>query len=187
MQASSVSARKKGFKYIADMLNVPQSEELDTRIKMVMVILQAWPCPWLLVFDNCRDRSDNEDIMTELVDYMPKSEQGSILITRSMRSMQSIGGDVVQGVVMMPELTLREAVAFLLSRSMVEETDDNYKAGVKLALALEKRPRALKQAGEYIGKHKLNISEYLKMFCEGDQRTVAKQFDYRSGYLENPS
>lgn len=177
VQASSVSAREKGFKRIADMLNVPTREPLETRINIVMAILQAWPYPWLLVFDNYRCTSAHAAIMKDLGKYMPKSEQGSILITRNVEDMRRMGEDFeLEGTVVIPELRLGDAVELLLSSSRVYETDENHEQGMKLALALEKRPRALMQAGTYIRRHNVSIAAYHELFKERDPKTVAKLF-----------
>ena len=166
IKASSTASIEKGFRTIADKFNIQKGDPPEVRLKMVMAVLSAWPCPWLLVFDNYND----EDLAL-LEPYMPDGPHSSFLITRKVEKMKQGGSDTT---IYLPDLRLQDAVDLLLTRSAVAQTDENYEQGVKLAVALEKVPRAIMQAGTYIKKHKLTIAAYLTLFQEGDRGTAAR-------------
>jgi hypothetical protein len=177
IKASSITSIEKGFRAIADKFNIPKSEPPEARLKIVMAILSAWPCPWLLVFDNF-DNFNGEDV-ARLEPYMPGGPQASFLVTRKVENIKQGESDRT---VYLPDLRLQDAVELLHQRSAVAQTDENYEQGVKLAMALEKIPRAIMQAATYIKKHKITIATYLRMFQDGDTRTVAKFiYEIRTG------
>jgi hypothetical protein len=173
IKASSTASIKKVFKSIADRFNIPKSEPPEARLKTSMAVLTAWPCPWLLVFDNYNGDTVEQDLRP----YMPNGEQGSFLITRKCSDAESGIKAGRATTVYLPNLRLQDTVDLLLKRSAVGYTDENYEQGVKLAIALEKVPRAIMQAGTFIKKYKVPIVDYLKMFQEGDERTAARFFN----------
>lgn len=166
IKASSTTSIQKCFRVIADRFNIPKSDTAEARLQTVKAVLSAWPCPWLLVFDNYND----EDLAC-LEPYMPEGPQAFFLITRKVDSMKARGSETT---VYLPGLRLQDAVDLLLTRSAVPPSDQNYEQGVRLAVALEKVPRAVMEAATYIKKHKLTIAAYLSMLQGGDSRTPAR-------------
>jgi hypothetical protein len=166
IKSSTTALIEKSFRAIADKFNVPKSDPPEARLKTVMAILSAWPCPWLLVFDNY-----NDEDLARLEPYMPDSPQASFLVTRKLENMKQGTSDTT---VYLPDLRLQDAVELLLRRSAAAQTDENYEQGVQLAVALEKVPSVIMQAGAYIKKQKITIAAYLRMLRDGDPRTAAR-------------
>jgi hypothetical protein len=165
IKGSSTTSIEKDFRAIADKFNIPKTDPPEARLKTVKAILSAWPTTWLLVFDNY-----NHEDLARLEPYMPDGPQASFLVTRKAENMKPRG---LETTVYLPELRLQDAVDLLLTLSAVAQSDENYEQGVRLAVALEKIPRAIMQAGTYIKKHKITIAAYLRMFQDGDSRTAA--------------
>ncbi|KAH9203869.1 hypothetical protein DL95DRAFT_472004 [Leptodontidium sp. 2 PMI_412] len=170
VKASSVSALEKSFKAISNKLNVSQSDPMETRIKITMSILKAWPCPWLMVFDNYK----GQELTKDLGSYMPNSEQGAYLLTRKPEDLTLAEKS---SAIHLPDLQLQDALELLLNRSAVERNDENYEQGLRLVRALEKIPRVIMQVGSYVKKHKVSFAEYYRMLQEQDSRSVAAVVD----------
>jgi hypothetical protein len=170
VKASSANSVEKSFKAIANNLNVAQNGPMEARIKTTMSILTAWPCPWLMVFDNYR----GHDPSKELGCYMPNSEQGSYLLTRKLEDLTLAEKS---SAVYLPDLQLQEALELLLNRGTVEKNDENFVQGVKLVQALGKIPRIIMQVGSYIKRSKISFAEYHRMLQQSDRRSVAALFD----------
>jgi hypothetical protein len=170
VKASSVNAVEKSFKAIANKLNVAQSDPMEARIKTTMSTLTAWPCPWLMVFDNYNGHDPSKDLGC----YMPNSEQGSYLLIRKLEDLTPAEKG---SAIYLPDLGLQEALELLLNRSAVEKNDENLVQGLKLARALGKIPRIIMQVGSYIKRQKISFAEYHRMLQQSDYRSVAALLD----------
>lgn len=145
------------------MLNVNAHESLAIRIKITMGVLKAWPCRWLMVFNNDLGR----DAKSGIRNYMPESEQGAYLITRNFEEARQ------RKVVRLPDLGLLDVVELLMMRSGAERSDENYEQGIKLVKKLEKIPRLVMQVGLYIRKSKISFAELVE---RGDEPLSARPF-----------
>jgi hypothetical protein len=170
VKASSAKAVEKSFKAISSKLNVAQDDPIEAKIQTTMSILKAWPCPWLMVFDNY----NGNDPFKELGCYMPDSEQGSYLLTRKVEHLTPAEKS---SAIYLPELQLQEALELLYNRSAVKRNDLSFVQGINLVQALGKIPRVIMQVGLYIRKRKLSFDEYYRMFQQSDRKAVATLFD----------
>jgi len=166
VKAASTTSIEKGLNGIAETFNISKEDPAESKLGTLKAILSAWPYPYLLVFDNYNSGDSIRDLET----YIPSGPQGSVLFTRKSPGLKAVSQDTT---VHLPALRLQDAVELLLKRSAVAQTDKNYEQGVKLALALNKIPRAILQAGSYIKKHRITMHAYLNMLEKGDARTVA--------------
>lgn len=153
---------QKSFNTIANRLNIPTSDPVDHRIDAVIRILQSWPYPFLLVFDNY----NGQDINSDLKSYIPSSTpQSYTLITRKLNDLSP---DEKREAITIPDLEITEAIELLLLKSGVQRTDQNFEEGIRLVRALDKIPRAIMQAASFVRKNKeVGFAEYLKMVKEG--------------------
>ncbi|KAE9378525.1 hypothetical protein N431DRAFT_479522 [Stipitochalara longipes BDJ] len=165
IKASSAAAIRKSFGVMASHLNIDKKCLPEIRVQVMMGVLSAWPCRWLMVFDNY----NGNDAAKDLGDFMPQSEQGVYLLTRRLESLTSVEK---KSAILLPPLQLPDALELLLNRSAVERNDDNYEPGLKLVRALGKVPRIIVQVASYIKKHKISFEEYHRMLRNSDSRTV---------------
>jgi tetratricopeptide (TPR) repeat protein len=146
---------------ISDYARLAEELELKTADISSQEVLAHMACRalehrthWLLVFDNVPTR---EDILALIPGSIPGSTTGRILITSRN---QDWGGTATPIYVPIPPRG--EAVEFLLKRT--GQTDEI--AAQKLAEKLGDLPLALEQAGAYIEKTHISISEYLDLFTK---------------------
>jgi hypothetical protein len=105
---------------------------MEVGIGTTMSILTAWPCPWLMVFDNYGGHDPSKDLGC----YIPNSEQGSYLLIRKLEDLTLAEKS---SAIYLPNLHLQEALELLLNRSSVEKNDENF---------VRTRPQARSGAGK---------------------------------------
>jgi hypothetical protein len=137
---------------------------MEARIRTTMSILTAWPCPWLMVFDNYSGHAPSKDLEC----YMPSNEQGSYLLIRKLEDLTLAEKS---SAIYLPDLHLQEALELLLNRSGVEKNDENFVQGLKLARTMGKIPRIIMQVGSYIKRKKISFAEYHRMLQQSDRRS----------------
>ncbi|KAH0562547.1 hypothetical protein GP486_002768 [Trichoglossum hirsutum] len=132
---------------------------------------------WLLVFDNADDveiffntKSNPSSVGSEqrapLVDYLPRSPNGSTLITTRDRRVGERLADREEAIMVFP-MAGPEAEALLWSKVAGKGSLDKTQSS-KLLEALGYLPLAITQAAAYIRENNITIEEYLEAFCGDD-------------------
>ncbi|MCJ1242271.1 hypothetical protein MMC14_010278, partial [Varicellaria rhodocarpa] len=123
---------------------------------------------WLLIFDNI-DRefsiSSRDPEAFDVREYFPAADQGSILITSRLASLQQLGVDV--------KLTPvdEQQGKSILENSLGRSAEDS----AELVKLLQGLPLAINQAGSYMRETGTNISQYIRLYDQAWGRLIEKQ------------
>ena len=143
----SISERIKGRK--------DDLPDLQARVAFVRRKLTSWTVQWLMVFDNY----DNPDTFPNIQDFIPDNEFSAILVTsRHPDSIELVINQRSQFIKLLG-LDENSAVALLTQKSQTEE--GSAAEAKKIVERLGCHPLALAQAGAYIRKRKLRLSEFM--------------------------
>ena len=142
--AEDLAVLAAGFGELAAQLGAADRGE---PVAAVHAMLRASPAPWLLVFDNARDRAS-------VVPFVPPAGPGRVLITS--RNQLWPPGQAVD----VPVLDLEVAAEFLVRRT----GDADRRAALELAGELGGLPLALEQAAAYAQASGETLAGYLSLF-----------------------
>ena len=141
------------------------------------------------------DNADDAEIMYgsasfHLADYLPKSDQGSILLTTRF---QKVGASFasIRNVMILEKMTLEESEVLLRARLGDECPGDDPNLYQELATELERMPLALVQAASFMSQNCITLDSYLRMYRESDIskiRLLGENFedDVRDPKTKNP-
>ena len=178
VDASSESTAQKSFEVISERLKTQMDILLDTsaRVNFVLRSLSDWPSPWFMVFDNY----DNPTAFNNVEDYMPSNEQGMILVTSRHADADRLADEENQ--IQLQGLPESDAVKLLLKQSLVKQSDQAASKHAKEIVArLGYHALAITQAGAYISKRKILLSEFLDHF-ERRKDIILKETPQMSQY-----
>ncbi|KAI9923368.1 hypothetical protein MW887_009938 [Aspergillus wentii] len=163
---NSLANLQTAYREIAEKLRLPGCKENSTQIlELVQTYLSDESIgPWLLVLDN----ADDVDLWTSpvspdsgskcLVDFLPRSTQGSIIFTTRNRK---VTNDLVQDIVEVPEMDKSEATHLLKTTVATKElVEPDYQMVPILLEKLTYLPLAIVQAASYIRKNRVSFSAY---------------------------
>ena len=103
---------------------------------------------WLFIYDNAEDEKS-------LYEYLPKKDNGHILITSRYTNWRKLGEEIRIDVFVQDE-----AVDFLIKSTGIKDR----KSATMLAYELGYLPLALDQAAAYIANNKITYEEYIYLF-----------------------
>ena len=184
---------KNAYREIARKLKIPgyQSPESDT-LRLVKDCLEDDESgQWLMILDN----ADDAEIMygsesLRLADYLPKSHQGSILLTTRF---QKVGSSfaTTRSIMSLQQMTLEESESLIRARLGDESQGQNQDLYQELATELERTPLALVQATSFMSQNCIPLEVYLRMYRESDVskiRLLSENFqdDIRDSEAKNP-
>ena len=191
--AGTVERFRNAYREIVRKLKIPgyQSSESD-----VLRIVKEWlenetSGRWLMVLDN----ADDAEIMygsgsIRLANYLPKSDQGSILLTTRF---QKVGASFTstRSIINLQSMTLVESELLLRARIGDECSEENHSLYQELAKELERTPLALVQAASFMSQNCISLDMYLRMYHESDMskiRLLSEKFedDIRDLDAKNP-
>ena len=191
--AGTVERFRNAYREIARKLKIPgyQSSESD-----ILRIVKEWlenkrSGRWLMILDN----ADDAEIMygsgsIRLANYLPKSDQGSILLTTRF---QKVGASFTstRNVIKLQLMTLIESELLLRARLSDERSEENHSLYQELARELERTPLALVQAASFMSQNCISLDIYLRMYRESDMskiRLLSEDFedDIRDSDAKNP-
>ena len=191
--AGTVQRFTNAYREIARKLKIPgyQSSESD-----ILQIVKEWlenetSGRWLMVLDN----ADDAEIVygsgsIRLANYLPKSDQGSILLTTRF---QKVGASFTstRNVINLQLMTLNESELLLRARLGDERSEENHNLYQELARELERTPLALVQAASFMSQNCISLDMYLRMYRESDMskiRLLSEDFedDIRDSDAKNP-
>ncbi|KAF6800116.1 Kinesin light chain 5 [Colletotrichum musicola] len=174
VHGSTGATFEESYRSIIDVLALPRRHDSDVN---VLVMVRDWlqredVSPWLMIVDNTDDfemlfsKNDNEHLV---VSYLPKRENGKILITSRSRDVaERLTGDVNM---VNTVLKMEEAQALqLLQKKLGQDVDEN--AALRLSRTLECIPLAVNQAAAYINRRspRMTIQSYLDEFQQSEKR-----------------
>ncbi len=129
--------------------------DLKARVAFVRRKLISWTVQWLLVFDNY----NNPDSFPNIQDFIPESEFGAFLVTSRHPDSVELVINQSSHFIKLYGLDENNAAALLTQQS---QTEEGIAADAKnIVERLGCHPLALTQAGAYIRKRKLRLSEFL--------------------------
>jgi hypothetical protein len=169
---SSGARFRQSYEGIARALQLPGTDRPETRVVQNVA-------DWLRNVDNGRwplilDNADDSDVFQEnmatepdhegLLDYVPQSSHGNVLITSRNRQAALDLVDDEELIIDVEPMKVPEPVRLLRSKLPRDKSDDNDMA--TLAEELGCLPLAIKQAAAYIsvGGTRMTISKYLEYF-----------------------
>ncbi|KAL6240627.1 hypothetical protein RBB50_012454 [Rhinocladiella similis] len=162
------------------------SEDEEVRESVRRYLQRKDSGKWLLVLDNADDRevlfgsSENPD---GLYQYLPKSDEGVILVTtRTMEVAVAMGGEVVELLEMTPE----ESKALLTKTVVRKNLMDDEKGVTTLLEQLTYLPLAITQAGAYLSRNGISIAKYVELLHGAEQDVVqllSREFHDPTRYL----
>ena len=197
VHASNAARFEKSYRDIANFLKVPRRKDLKANIfQLVYDWLRDERRSWVLILDNFDDagfflqsysdagtegeRSSNSEGSRPLESYLPRCQNGAVLVTTRNRSaaLELVEQRDIIAVKPMSEV---DAVALLEKKLEEVEKSDGTD---ELAAALEYMPLAMVQASSYIVHRapRCSVRQYLKEFRKSD-RKKASLLDFNKGQL----
>ena len=136
---------------------------------------------WLLVLDNADDSrlfferlrvpTQGSERNEPLCKYIPRNQQGTILVTtRDKHIGHRLAGS--RAVVVLEPMGKSEATELLCSR-MDEDEGSDAEAVNQLLEALDYLPLAITQAAAFISQNDITLPQYLQLLCNHDSQTQA--------------
>ncbi len=196
IHASNVARFEQGYREIAEQAKIPDRSKPKIDIfKLVYDWLRDEKSKWILILDNVDDAGfllDTQDPnhgqpggvdsmnSQPLREYLPPSQNGSILITS--RSREAALTLVEQsGIIVIDPMNETHALALFETKL---GTHSNRKDVVDLAVALEFMPLAIVQAAAYISQRapRCSVRQYLERFWKSDRKKT-NLLNYEGGHL----
>jgi tetratricopeptide (TPR) repeat protein len=203
--AMDLESLHQAYLAIAQKLNVPGidkgKDSIDVKSLVQEYLSKESAGRWLLVFDNADDvdlwlnRSASKQDSNRLVDYLPRSTQGSIIFTtRDRKAAVKLAPRHIIEVLEMDKAAAKE----LLQKCLINpdltlidhgtQVDRNVEA---LLAQLTYLPLAIVQASAYINENGISITDYLSLLAEKDETIIellSEDFEEDSRYphIKNP-
>ncbi|KAJ2998342.1 hypothetical protein NUW58_g359 [Xylaria curta] len=176
VHASTAARIEEAYRGIADRLSLPGRDNPNANI---YALVSNWLCNerngrWILILDNA-DKVDilhpqqtSQELSTSLQNYLPQSQNGSILVTsRNMDVALRIVGDL-RNVMRVQAMSKSQALQLLQNRLHNTSNEDGM---AKLLDALDYIPLAITQAAAYINRRSpMTVPAYLDEFRRSSQR-----------------
>lgn len=167
---------------IAKKLAIKISGDDDPRALLRQHLCSADAGEWLLIVDNADDYAllfeDNSAVTEGLMDFLPQSEGGRILITTCLWRVATAaaGNQVVDLGQMSPDDAMSHLEKSLIPKDGVQETSERN----ELLVELEHLPLAITQAAAYLNENQISISEYLGLLRGTPQElTSLMSYEFR--------
>jgi tetratricopeptide (TPR) repeat protein len=184
---------RKAFIDIGRHPNVPgaDSPQADVSSPIQQRLGQESAGPWLLILDNaddvevwCQPRAGSATSV-RLIDYLPRSARGAILITTRSRkvAVQMAGRDYVE----VPEMDAPTAADLLRKALNAPERVYVKEPALELLERLTYLPLAIIRAAAYINANDIALSKYLSLVCGTDDSVIellSEQFEDEGRYRE---
>ena len=178
IRANTQTSIEDGFKRIAEILKLPgrtcPGQNVPSLVYNWLTIERQ--ARWLIVLDGADDkdvlfgkRAGHED--EPLAKYLPKSENGSILITTRDKSLAHRLTGKQENIQVGP---MSEGESLLLLKRRLEGRPFDLEEGEKLVEALDHIPLAISQAAAYMHSREptISVGEYLSMFLKNEEMKI---------------
>jgi tetratricopeptide (TPR) repeat protein len=197
ISATDPESLHQSYLSIAKKLSIPGWDKDGTDAKHLVqeYLSKGSAGEWLLVFDNADDvdmwmhKPASEQGSGRLIDYLPRSTQGSIVFTT--RDRKAAVKLAAQNVIEVSEMSA-DAAKELLQKCLISPglTDADRSTEALLA-QLTYLPLAIVQASAYINENGISIADYISLLAEKDESTIellSEDFedDGRYNNIKNP-
>lgn len=168
VHASSAAKIEDGFRVIANAAKIQEHLTVDIFKRVHDWLGNEVNGEWLLVLDSL-DNDENLEIKLDgreplsLIDYLPQSPNGSILVTSQYARVarKLMGHDKI---IPVKPMIQSDAVLLFKKKVTTSEEDD----AVKLVEALDRIPIAISHAAAYISERHISVGSYLDKLAKGD-------------------
>jgi hypothetical protein len=177
IDAASENSVIRTFISISGLISAPTNQlpDIDARIAFVSRKFASWPTRLLLVFDNYDDPEDFPNIR----DFFPPNELGAILVTGRHANIGTLVLGQGANLIELPGLEEPAALELLEHHSQVKETTRKF--GEEIVKRLGYHPLAITQAGTYIRKGRIRLSEFLDIYNQ-EKEEILKNTPQLSQY-----
>ena len=157
VDATTENSLKRSFQSISECIKVETDylPNIDARVALVLKKLSSWTIRWLIVFDNY----DSPDAFSNIRNFIPQSELGAILVTSRHPDSNALVINQSNHFLELSGLEESAAIALLVQQSQTNELISG--EAKKIVGRLGYHPLAVTQAGSYIRKRKLRLSEFM--------------------------
>ncbi|KAK3386814.1 violaceus kinesin [Podospora didyma] len=165
VSATSMENFERGYLRIGLHLRLPEigDENVDVKYLIKEYLSQEESGQWLLVLDGADDIETvfgGDGRASRLVDYLPRSGKGSVVLTTRDRRVASRLTRHIEEVTEMDDMTATD----LLRKSLIHpESTDDEAATTKLLRELAHLPLAIVQAAAYMNENGQTVREYLSL------------------------
>ncbi|KAE9372564.1 TPR-like protein [Stipitochalara longipes BDJ] len=173
VQASNISRFEKSYASMAEVFQL--SGRNDPNVDVLQLVRNwlegQYQLPWLMIIDNADDAHifDKTENGKSALEYLPQIGKGSILYTSRNRDVSlDLVGD--EHIITVSPLCAVEARLLFGESTRLTSTQDEQDA---LLTELGHLPLAIKQAASFMTKRHKTISQYLKLFRDSEQSTIA--------------
>ncbi|KAF4625403.1 hypothetical protein G7Y89_g12766 [Cudoniella acicularis] len=164
---------------IAQLLGIPAWEDKEADVKKLVeeYLSRDDAGQWLLVFDNADDidmwiakPGSGAQESGGLIDYLPRSKQGSIMFTTRDRktAVKLAQENIVEVQEMNEELSVLLLQKCLVNPDLVKNRQD----ATALLIELTYLPLAIVQAAAYINENGITLAEYLLLLEEQEEEVI---------------
>ena len=168
VDATTVESTKGSFWAISEEIKRPAHVLHDTeaRVNFVLRELSSWSIQWLLVFDNY----DNLDAFPNITDFIPQNDLGAILVTSRHADSDALVLGQSNHFIKLHGLEEDAAILLLTQRSQTKDFES--KDAKEIVARLAYHPLAITQAGAYIKKVGLRLSDFMKHYKEKREKIL---------------
>ena len=157
IDATTEESVKGSFQAISELIKKPTDilSDIRARVDLVLQTLSSWLVQWFLVFDNY----DNPTAFPNIADFIPQSGCGAVLITSRHADSDALVLGQSNHFIELHGLDEEAAILLLAQRSQTK--DSNYRHAKEIVERLCYHPLAITQAGAYIKKRGLQLSDFM--------------------------
>ncbi|KIW13058.1 hypothetical protein PV08_08245 [Exophiala spinifera] len=195
VQATDARAFDNDCLMLGKLLNIPGIEDSKSDPKDLVCahLSKSFAGEWLFILDNADDAklwggtgtstTATEATFSSLVEYLPRSETGSILITTRNRRVAS--PIAKENVFMVSDMDTKDAETVLRNLLEKEELLNDRKSTEELLEILTCLPLAIVQAAAYINKNEETIKTYVRLLQQPEDdmiRLLSEDFSDEGRY-----
>ncbi|PMD42291.1 hypothetical protein L207DRAFT_485775 [Hyaloscypha variabilis F] len=186
IDATSESSVTSTFISISGLIGTANDQMLDNNARVAFVSRKfaRWPTRLLLVFDNY----DSPHEFPNIRDFFPSNNLSSILVTGRHADIATLVLGQESNLIELSGLEDTAAVELLEHHSQVKETDTKF--GEQIVTRLGYHPLAITQAGTYIRKGGIPLSEFMDVYKQEKEEILRNtpqltQYRRKLGDAEN--
>lgn len=175
--ATNIESLQQAYREIGLKLQIPGLDEEQAYVKrLVQSYLTGESAGrWLLIFDGADDEDmwissfNNKDVSYDLINYLPKSRQGSLLFTTRRRKVAvKLAQHIVIEVTHVDENVATQVLRYPIRNQKLLNDHQN---AIKLLKQLDFLPLAIAQAAAYTNETEITPAQYLSLLEDfGDNR-----------------